>query len=232
MSKQNKSNVRRSQVVKYWANKYLSKNLEVIDYSEEGAIPIIEDLKMPCCWACGCKNYKIYENKEYYPKLLKEQYKNLWDLSESSFLQKAHIVPRQFQEKDVPSNLFLLCKQCHNESPDYIDTKYFFAYIRYMREHVLEVQDRRDKELKRAIYELSFKLNKNILSLENIFIDDLPFNKAGIHVTTFSLYTMAATIVDCMDELDIKKLSSKDIEKIKNEYIKYGLEWDSEYNFK
>ena len=37
--------------------------------------------------------------------------------------------------EDKPENYFLLCPQCHAESPDTTDAKLFFAWVRYKRTH-------------------------------------------------------------------------------------------------
>lgn len=39
----------------------------------------------------------------------------------------------------------------------------------------------------------------------------------GVHITSFSLYTVASVIIDGMDNLNYDKLTDDDIEKIKNE---------------
>lgn len=51
-----------SKIVDYWKDKYISDKFEIINYKEEGAIPVINDWGEPECWACGLFNYKIYED--------------------------------------------------------------------------------------------------------------------------------------------------------------------------
>ena len=45
----------------------------------------------------------------------------------------------------------------------------------------------------------------------------------GLHITSFSLYTYAAAVVDSMDELNLKQLSKEDYNKMKSEFSKYDI---------
>ena len=50
-------------------------------------------------------------------------------------LQRSHILAKSLNGEDKPENYFLLCPQCHAESPDTTDAKLFFAWVRYKRTH-------------------------------------------------------------------------------------------------
>lgn len=214
----------RKQIAEYWRGKYISKDLEIIDFYENNALPVIVDFGEPACWACGMFNDKIYNNPNYDKLLNTKNYMRIWNLPENRYLQKAHIKSRMLGGKNIPSNYFLLCKECHQESPDFDDIQYFYAYIRFVRENVFKVSKRRNEEMKRAIYELSYQMNKNILTIDkgiqNLFLN---VNKMGLHITSFSLYTYAAAIVEGMDNLNIERLSSEDLEQMKNEFSKYDI---------
>lgn len=54
------------------------------------------------CWRCGC------ERK----------------------LQRCHIIPDSLGGKDEPSNLVLLCDQCHKEAPNVQDSKFMWDWIK------------------------------------------------------------------------------------------------------
>lgn len=71
------------------------------------------------CWGCGVPCNKV------------------------SYLEKAHIVPKTLGGKNEPSNFFLLCKGCHEESPDTGIPDIFFKWLSnkgsYMTTGVLEL---------------------------------------------------------------------------------------------
>ena len=216
----------RKQIAEYWCDKYISKDFDIIDSYEEGAEPVIADCGEPECWACGMFNEKIYQNKMYDALLHTKNYMRIWNFPEVTYLQKAHILSNMLGGKSIPENYFLLCKECHQESPDFKDTRFFYAYIRHTRANVNRVNHRRYNELQRAIHELAFQLHKNILTIakgvENIGVSQ---EKMGLHITSISLYTIASAIVYRMDELNSKALSDDDIMKMQEEYLKYDIKF-------
>ena len=121
----------------YWKDKYITPNGEVISHSEiksfddyPGIISVVDDWGEPECWCCGrWTNEIIDEDSE---KGLKDLYKRK---HVTSFLQRAHIIPRQLGGSDTdPANLFLLCSECHQFSPDTVYPTEFFKYV-YKRRH-------------------------------------------------------------------------------------------------
>ncbi|WP_294562249.1 hypothetical protein [uncultured Traorella sp.] len=224
MNKKKESVPSRKQIAEYWKGKYISKNLEVIDDYEEDALPVISDWGEPECWACCEFNLKIYNNPNYEKLRTSKNYMIIWNLPEVKFLQKAHIKSKMLGGENVPSNYFLLCKECHQESPDFQDPRYFFAYIRNSRKNEVKIRKRRENEMMRAIYELAFQLNKNIFTIDKAY-KNLPnsFEKMGLHITNYSLYTLASGVVDVMDDLNLDLLSDEEFEKMKNEFLKYDI---------
>ncbi len=214
------------QIVEYWKDKYISKNFEIIDFYEEGAEPVITDLGEPECWACGMFNENIYENLNYDKLLQGKNVIRVWSLPEVKYLQKAHILSKMLGGENKPSNYFLLCKTCHQESPDFSDTHYFYAYICHTRKYACRIRNKRSNEIQRAVYELANLMNKNILTIDKgIKNIESSVEKMGLHITSFSLYTMASAIVYGMDNLDYEILLDEDINKIKDEYLKFEIEW-------
>lgn len=217
----------RVKIVEYWKDKYISKNLEIVSSNETDSLPVIDDWGEPECWACGEFHENIYLNPAYLECIKSgENCLKVWDFPEAKFLQKAHIVPKMLGGEKVPSNYFLLCKRCHQESPDFIDSCYFFAYIRHTRNNAHEVRARRENEIMRAVYELCNELNKNILTFDlGLKNSQMSFSKMGFHITSFSPYTIAAAIVDGMDNLEIEKLSCEELLEIQEQYSKFNIVW-------
>lgn len=65
-------------------------------------------------------------------------------VSKLNYLEKAHIVPKALGGKVEPSNFFLLCKGCHEESPDTGIPEIFFKWLKgkgsYITEGIRELQ--------------------------------------------------------------------------------------------
>lgn len=226
-----KSRPSHSQIVEYWKGKYISKDFEIIGHYEEGADPVIENYDMPSCMACGYNNQKICFNPKYNKYLSQDKVSfSIWNLPESKcILQRCHITPRMVGGENQVSNYFLLCKECHQESPDYLDTKFFFAYIRYVRYKKFEIFVNREHELLKACYNLALQMNKNVLHLEETLRNSKFFNhKMSFHITSFSSYTIASAIVDSLEELDVNSLTRKEFNEIKKIYSKYNIDWESE----
>lgn len=219
----------KKRIAEYWLGKFISKDFEIIDHYEEGADLVVINRQEPSCWACGRKNKSIENNPDYKKALASRNVMKVWDLPETCFLQKAHIIPKMCSGINKPENYFLLCKKCHEESPDFSDPHYFFAYIHLVRNNAQEILDRRNFELERAIHELAATMNKNILTREKGIqrLND-SLGKIGMHTTTVSLYTKAAAVVEGMDDLHIDSLSSEDILKMEQEYEKFGIYWEPE----
>lgn len=120
------------EIAKYWKNKNITEYGEIFDtedlnkYSDVKHIPVIKDFGEPRCFCCGAVNKRIYES-ESYKKYMPVDEKNLWN--EKNNFEKAHIVPKDLGGKDDPSNLFILCKECHRESPDTVFERMFFQWI-------------------------------------------------------------------------------------------------------
>lgn len=214
----------RKQIAEYWKDKYISKDFKIIDFYEEGAEPVITDPGEPECWACAMFNHRIYDNPNYDRLINTNNYMRIWNFPEVRYLQKAHIKSKMLGGENIPSNYFLLCKECHQESPDFVDNRYFYAYIRYVRKNAYKISKRRNKKMMQAIYEMAYQMNKNILTVDKGF-EKIPLvsKKMGLHITSFSLYTHAAAVVDSMDELNLKQLSKEDYNKMQSEFSKYDI---------
>ena len=52
------------------------------------------------------------------------------DLRRQGKIEKCHIIAHQFEGKDEPSNYVLLCKYCHEQSPDVVDKNAIWEWIK------------------------------------------------------------------------------------------------------
>ncbi len=53
-----------------------------------------------------------------------------WRCSQKRSLQRCHIVPRSLGGSEAPSNLVLLCAQCHAEAPNVEDSDFMWVWLR------------------------------------------------------------------------------------------------------
>lgn len=99
----------KGKVFEYWKDsKY------VIDWGE------------PSCWACHRPVFSpLEDNLQYYSQ--KNLFSKIWDTTEG--LEVCHIVARSLGGGNEPSNLFLLCPECHERSPDTSDRDIFLEWV-------------------------------------------------------------------------------------------------------
>lgn len=227
MEKKRKAVPSKKKIAEYWCGKYISNKFEIIDKYEAGAVLIIKDCGEPECWACGESENALFENPKYYETLATKSFMKVWDFKEVGFLQRAHVVPSMLGGENKPSNYFLLCKRCHQESPDFIDGRYFYAYVYHSRNNAGEIRSRRTFETLRAIHELAFLMKKNILTAQKGLVN-LKYNleKMGFHNTNYSEYSEASAVVEGMDNLELEKISDVDFEKMQKEYLEYGIKFE------
>ena len=91
---------------------------------EDDALSITEFPDEIFCWACQMPPYQQGTHRTL---------SGLWN--GDTLLQRSHILAKSLNGEDKPENYFLLCPQCHAESPDTTDAKLFFAWVRYKRTH-------------------------------------------------------------------------------------------------
>lgn len=122
----------------YWKDKVISPNGEVIDIKdsltwEDKAI--VSDDYVPRCWGCGKPAVRDSHLDEWISKTCGDgdeetQLKRLWNSKETRhLLNKCHIIPGALGGEDKPSNLFLMCSECHRLSPDTIYPSAFFKWV-------------------------------------------------------------------------------------------------------
>ncbi|MGK4040766.1 HNH endonuclease [Heyndrickxia oleronia] len=104
------------QIFDYWKDKELEKHF-----------PVILDWGEPCCWACN--KPIIVETQQLLDKC---DFKEIWNRT-SGYLERCHIIAKALGGSYEPENLFLMCPDCHIESPDISDKQVFFNWIKNQR---------------------------------------------------------------------------------------------------
>ena len=114
-----------SSIADYWCNKAIDSDGNVViieDFSElkenEKLIMRI-DITEPHCWACG----KRFESNSKRSKSLLDRY------NYAKGLNRCHIKAQQFGGNNNVDNLFIMCENCHKESPDTLNRKAFFRWV-------------------------------------------------------------------------------------------------------
>jgi HNH endonuclease len=69
-------------------------------------------------------------------------------------LQRCHIIPKSLGGSDDPNNLFLMCRECHDLSPDTTDVDLFFQWARN-QSYIKRKMD----EIKRAFLDFGIDLS-------------------------------------------------------------------------
>ena len=124
-----RKHVPHKKIFNYWKDKCISEDGDVYEegsYDFSKSIAVVEDWGEPCCWGCG-KVIKVEKGVKYFEWLDNGDFDSIWSCKAlTSNVERAHIIPRALGGSDTdPSNLFLLCPKCHEESPD-INNKNLF----------------------------------------------------------------------------------------------------------
>ena len=118
---------------------------------------VIKDWGEPECWCCGHFVQKVYKHNTYNTDLQTEKgIKKIWNYKEvQSTFNRCHIYPKALGGSFHPSNLFLLCEDCHQLSPDTTNPKIFFSWILKHKEVAMrDLNGWNEKEKEEAIQEL------------------------------------------------------------------------------
>jgi hypothetical protein len=96
----------------FWKNRLSNAGL-FIDWGE------------PSCWACGFHYGAKYDISSPHASI--EEIYRCWDKIP---LQRCHIVPRSLGGSNEPSNLFLMCRECHDLAPNTDIPEIFFEWAK------------------------------------------------------------------------------------------------------
>lgn len=98
---------------------------DIFEYWMDWLIENGFDLGEPGCWACGNWWGTKYDNENINASL--DDIKKLWN--KVTQLQRCHIIPKSLGGTDEPSNLFLMCRECHDLAPNTTSREIFFKWV-------------------------------------------------------------------------------------------------------
>jgi len=113
----------RSKIVDYWTNTNQGyKRVKAIK-EKVGSYPsfVSMDIDCPECFACAIPMRSKSTRKD--------PLKNWRDVWNKTSLERAHIIPHSKGGESIPSNLVLLCKDCHRDNPDSLNETFFWKWI-------------------------------------------------------------------------------------------------------
>jgi hypothetical protein len=90
-------------------------------FDENGSVPWRDgfwDYEEPECWAC-------------------RRYADSWTTWEKTSLQRCHVMPSANGGRDNPTNLVLMCRRCHEDSPDTDLPDLIFEWMRLKPKMIL-----------------------------------------------------------------------------------------------
>ncbi len=120
-------------IMEYWKDKQITKDGSIVINNSpiHGAIDVVEDWGEPMCWGCEKPIISDFEKHgDFSGTYGEEQIKAIWsDKKVKSHLNRCHIIPAALGGEDTPSNLFLLCPNCHLFSPDTRNVNAFMRWI-------------------------------------------------------------------------------------------------------
>lgn len=213
-------------IFEYWRNKCITSDGKVGIIGETSGVDVIRDDYRAECWGCGqpARPPLVFSN-EVYDMSLSE----VWaDKCINSRLQKCHIFARQFGGSDTPDNLFLLCEDCHAESPDTKNRATFFRWI-YRRKHECAYGIRHKlffdefvKEIESRGYNSNEFAKKYALACSgrDSSVVQSALDEVGFHCTGVTESTLVGCIVDEIErrmmEYDRRQPSIKRVEDDSN----------------
>lgn len=190
-----------SKIYEYWCGKGILENGKI---SDDLGLAIIENDYLPSCWACG----KLVNGKDIFSwdKYIEEEPKKLWsDKKVNSKLQKCHILAKQFDGQDTPENLFLMCADCHAESPDVKNREAFFRWVYRRRKersygiNINEMLSLAEYEIKSRGYDpMEFLHMFNVEEVEEIVKEC--WGECGLHGTHIAESSVVIALIDAMEK--------------------------------
>lgn len=199
-------------IFEYWRDKCITKDGKVGGKDKDRGISVVRNEHSAECFACGAlvKRTDMFSWDKYDMDL-----KDVWsDKRVNSKLQKAHVVAKQFGGLDVPENLFLLCSDCHYESPDTKNPSTFFRWVYRRRQdcaYGLRLKlflDELSREIESRGYDIGEFAKKYVLCSEtgeDMILTAL--ENAGVHGVKIVESTAVGCIVDEIERkiLDLEK---------------------------
>ena len=201
--------VSKFEIYEYWKDKAITKDFEVKHIQdctpEDAWIRITEEFPDEVvCWGCGMPPYHMGQHRTI---------RAIWN--QDRLLQKAHIRPKSQKGGDQPENLFLLCPQCHAESPDTVSPRNFYAWVYYKRKHDHWVQVlQRDLELAARILNVDLadvaeRMVRLPTEAEIQYLRTEMLRRCGLHGTFMAPMTRAMAYLEWLTDDESQRMFLK-----------------------
>lgn len=191
----------------YWDDKvlYPDGHVETWNGDSSGEM-MITDIGEPACWACG---YPVTLSATKLAEI--EALPNIESVYKhklvTSRLQRCHLIPRAKGGSDDPSNIVLLCPECHAQAPDTAHSKHMLRWIyKRKKEYTFGKLNPRiliDRAMKTLIdlgYDVS-GIPELVRDLTNEQCKDYVRSLAGLHASAVKESTQEAVITDMFESL-------------------------------
>jgi len=185
MKKKKKNLPTKYKIAEHWATKKKKPSWLSIDIGE------------PTCWGCG----EIWGGD--YDVSKKTTPKEAW---QKAPLERCHIVPEALGGSSDPSNLFLMCKSCHESSPDTTDPKEFFEWCHHISSTPMGLSDYYEslvlasKMCKVTVEEMAKTISKGFHLRGSREILSKVYDTAGTHGFGYSKGTRAVMMKKIYNE--------------------------------
>lgn len=217
-----RKSIQHYKIFDYWKDKAITEDGEVVDVDDErylnSSIEVVYDWGEPECFACRKLVAPVLDDKDYEQWLEDDEgLKKIWNHRETRRnLERAHIIPHSLNGDESPQNMFLLCGQCHEESPDTNNPQNFFRYI-YMK------RKSPNKSIKRYMMFIEDCINRELNS--TTYDEDKMLENTSFHGGKMSDYTWAMGLADTCEKFQdkkeddvLQKLQMDLLEKMKKQY--------------
>lgn len=198
-------------IFRYWRDKAITEQGDVLDDSNIGSRQVIPNVYLPSCFACG---YPVSPRNIISWDKYDMPVEDIWkDKKINSVLQRCHIVAKQFGGPDTADNLFLLCSDCHRESPDTKNRAAFFRWVyRRMAEHSHGINCVHfTEEIKREIEMRGYNLEAFAKKFTAVPHEEMhacldgAWENCGLHGMHYAASTMMIAMIDSIEKKIIEK---------------------------
>ena len=141
----------------------------------------------------------------YILEAIEDDYEDLricWCCGVTGYQEVAHIIPHSLGGTHLPINSFLLCAECHLNSPDCSSAKYFVAFINQNAGRFSRVLAETFQKITKRMTEFCEQEPENAEALlEYMKASSLEFgSRTATHGSNFSISTKMARIEMVLDE--------------------------------
>jgi hypothetical protein len=136
---------------------------EILDFWKDRIVRAVRWINWgePGCWVCGFRYRSKYDVKRSDASW--DEIRRCWDRVP---LQRCHIVARSLGGSDDVSNLFLMCRECHDRMPNTNMSEIFFEWARAQSWNARESTKILDAMKAFGIEEAVFPALEQVLSSE------------------------------------------------------------------